>query len=178
MSLDLDADMLITEIAPVPSLMQRMGRCCRQKEPGERRGQVLAYKPENFLPYENDDMAKGVNFIDGMAEETAISQRYLSEYLDRLVSTWEADRYEAFWQSGFWTSAHEHQFREGLDYNVDCVLDADIDEYVDARKRQLLCAPGYVLPVPKSEKPTPDGRLHYLRVAASTKYSPVLGYRR
>ena len=178
MSLDLDADVLITEIAPVTSLIQRMGRCCREKGPGDRRGAVLAYEPENPLPYDNDDIAKGGAFISAMAGETAISQSFLSEYLDRLASPWEADRYEAFWQSGFWTNAHEHQFREGLDYNVDCVLDADIDEYLDARKRQLLCAPGYVLPVPKSEKPSPDRRLRHLRIAASAKYSPVLGYRR
>ncbi len=178
MSLDLDADVLITEIAPVPSLIQRMGRCCRQKEPGDRRGEVFAYESENPLPYDSDDIAKGGACISEMARETDISQSYLSEYLDRLVSTWEADRYEAFWQSGFWASAHEHQFREGLDYNVDCVLDTDIDEYLEARNRKLISAPGYVLPVPRSEKPKSDGRLRHLRVAASAKYSPVLGYRR
>ena len=178
MSLDLDADVLITEIAPVPSLIQRMGRCCRQKEPGDRRGDVFAYEPESPLPYDSDDIAKGVACISEMARETDISQSYLSEYLDRLVSTWEADRYEAFWQSGFWASAHEHQFREGLDYNIDCVLDTDIDEYLEARNRKLISAPGYVLPVPRSEKPKSDGRLRHLRVAASVKYSPAMGYRR
>jgi len=178
MSLDLDADVLITEIAPVPSLIQRMGRCCRQKEPGDRRGEVLAYEPVNPLPYESESITEGCVFITRMANQSAISQAFLSEYLDSLVSTWEADRYEAFWQSGFWASAHEHQFREGLDYNLDCVLDVDIDEYLDARKQQLLSAPGYVLPIPKSEKPNADGRLRHLRVAASAKYSPVLGYRR
>jgi len=178
MSLDLDADVLITEIAPVPSLIQRMGRCCRQKEPGDRRGEVFAYEPENPLPYDSDDIAKGVACVSEMARETDISQSYLSEYLDRLASTWEADRYEAFWQSGFWASAHEHKFREGLDYNVDCVLDTDIDEYLEARNRRLTSAPGYVLPVPRSEKPKSDGRLRHLRVADSAKYNPVLGYRR
>ena len=178
MSLDLDADVLITEIAPVPSLIQRMGRCCRQKEPGDRRGEILAYEPESPLPYERESITKGAGFVKRMASESAISQAFLSEYLDSLVSTWEADRYEAFWQSGFWASAHEHQFREGLDYSVDCVLDTDIDEYLDARDRRLITAPGYVLPVPRSEKPKPHRRLRHLRVAASAKYSSVLGYRR
>jgi len=178
MSLDLDADVLITEIAPVPSLIQRMGRCCREKEPGDRRGEVFAYEPEDPLPYDSDDILKAIAFINEMTRKTDISQSDLSEYLDQLVSPWEADRYEAFWQSGFWASAHEHQFREGLDYNVDCVLDTDIDEYLEARSRKLISAPGYVLPVPKSEKPKSDGRLRHLRVAASAKYSPVLGYRR
>lgn len=178
MSLDLDADVLITEIAPVPSLIQRMGRCCRQKEPGDRRGTVFAYEPENPLPYDSDDITEGVAFINEMARKIDISQSYLSEYLDRLISTWEADRYEAFWQSGFWASAHEHQFREGLDYNVDCVLDTDIDKYLEARSQKLISTPGYVLPVPRSAKPKSDGRLRYLRVAASVKYSPELGYRK
>jgi CRISPR-associated endonuclease/helicase Cas3 len=45
MSLDLDADVLISEVAPVTALIQRMGRCCRQKEPGERFGGVHLYEP-------------------------------------------------------------------------------------------------------------------------------------
>jgi CRISPR-associated endonuclease/helicase Cas3 len=176
MSLDLDADVLITEIAPVPSLIQRMGRCCRQKEPGDRRGEVFAYETENLLPYDSDDIAKGVAFINEMARRTEVSQSDLAEYLDKLVSTWEPDRYEAFWQSGFWASAHEHEFREGFDYNIDCILDTDIEEYLEARNRKLPSEPGYMLPVPRSEKPKSDGRLRHLRVAASVKYTPELGY--
>ena len=178
MSLDLDADVLITEIAPVPSLIQRMGRCCRQKDPGDRRGQIFAYEPENPLPYDTDDIAEGMAFLSEMSRKKEVSQSDLAQYLDKLVSTWEPDRYEAFWQSGFWASSHEHQFREGVDYNVDCVLDTDVDEYLEARNRQLVSAPGYVLPVPRSDKPQPDARLHHLRVASSAKYSSALGYRR
>lgn len=178
MSLDLDADVLITEVAPVPSLIQRMGRCCRQKEPGDRRGEVLAYEPDNPLPYDSDDIAKGGAFINDMVRETEVSQSYLSEYLDRLVSTWEPGRYEAFWESGFWATSHEHQFREGLDYTVDCILDSDIEDYLAAGVRKLSSKPGYILPIPKSEKPKYDGRLCHLRVAASAKYTPALGYRR
>jgi len=178
MSLDLDADVLITEIAPVPSLIQRMGRCCRQKDPGDRRGEIFAYEPENSLPYDTDDITEGVAFISEMSRRAEVSQSDIAEYLDRLVSAWEPDRYEAFWQSGFWASSREHQFREGVDYNVDCVLDSNVDEYLEARNRQLISAPGYVLPVPRSEKPKSDGRLRHLQVAASAKYGPVLGYRR
>src|SRR5207245_9787914 len=52
MSLDLDADVLISEVAPVPALIQRMGRCCRVPLPGDRRGRVYLYRPPSPLPYD------------------------------------------------------------------------------------------------------------------------------
>src|SRR5262249_48021734 len=54
MSLDMDADLLVTEDCPITSLIQRMGRCNRARWPRslEYSGEVLVYTPESPEPYD------------------------------------------------------------------------------------------------------------------------------
>ncbi len=47
MSLDLDADVLITEEAPITAIIQRMGRCNRKNGCPRRSGKVYVYPPED-----------------------------------------------------------------------------------------------------------------------------------
>ncbi|HAJ61331.1 MAG TPA: hypothetical protein DCP31_20455, partial [Cyanobacteria bacterium UBA8543] len=52
MSLDLDADILITELAPISSLVQRFGRANRHRARGDEfRAKLLVYEPEKPEPY-------------------------------------------------------------------------------------------------------------------------------
>jgi len=53
-SLDLSADLLISEYAPVPSLIQRLGRLNRFADHPERLAHALFLQPENGLPYAKD----------------------------------------------------------------------------------------------------------------------------
>jgi len=62
--LDISCDLLLTELAPPDSLIQRMGRCSR--EGGE--GEVWVFEVEHCAPYKNGDMEK--------------SRKYISERLD------------------------------------------------------------------------------------------------
>ena len=83
MSLDLDADVLVTEYAPASSLVQRMGRCCRdtdahQKDP-PRVGQVVLYPAENSAPYTKQDML-------GMAVRTVLSRNWRTTVWSRRAS--------------------------------------------------------------------------------------------
>jgi CRISPR-associated endonuclease/helicase Cas3 len=57
MSLDLDADVLITEVAPVPSLVQRFGRANRHLSRGrDFRAWLYTYEPESAMPYTREEL--------------------------------------------------------------------------------------------------------------------------
>jgi CRISPR-associated endonuclease/helicase Cas3 len=51
MSLDLSADLLVTDLATVPALIQRLGRLNRRAEQGDPTKPFIVVEPENHLPY-------------------------------------------------------------------------------------------------------------------------------
>lgn len=97
MSLDLDADILISEIALVPSMIQRLGRLNRfitVKEPGTPRTAYF-YRPKNEQPYGKDKeeakmlFEQSYQWLDELIKLNAnrpISQADLAEYFQKLPS--------------------------------------------------------------------------------------------
>ena len=71
--LDVSCDVMLTEVAPPDSLVQRIGRCARKG--GE--GQVYIYDIEFSAPYEK-----------GLVEET---KRYIAEHLDGKILGWKEE---------------------------------------------------------------------------------------
>lgn len=72
--LDVSADLLITEMAPADSLVQRVGRCARLHH-GQPNGTVLVYCPAGH-PYELEHMAA--------------TCRYLGDHADLDLTDWDA----------------------------------------------------------------------------------------
>ncbi|MHB8745537.1 MAG: CRISPR-associated helicase Cas3' [Gammaproteobacteria bacterium] len=71
MSLDLDADVLISEVAPIPALIQRLGRLNRHvtpEFPGTPRT-VLFLTPSNEKPYTKDELALSKQWIEALQRE-------------------------------------------------------------------------------------------------------------
>jgi len=174
MSLDLDADVLISEFAPITSLIQRMGRCNRHAEPGsDVIGQVYLYRPEEEKTYSPAD-------FDGVAEFAAaihnrvVSQTDLEELLEQFGPRGlEPDRYTAFLESGPWASSREESLRDIEEYNVAGILDTDRAQYFALRKAKQPID-GLVLPVPRKMAKV-DNRLGFLHVAPESNYDKEYG---
>jgi len=87
MSLDLDADILISELAPMSALIQRLGRVNRRvtpTNPGEPRTAYF-YPPQKSTPYQELELALAEQWIDGLvALGRPLAQVDLSERFNSL----------------------------------------------------------------------------------------------
>ncbi|HVN86567.1 MAG TPA: CRISPR-associated helicase Cas3', partial [Candidatus Binatia bacterium] len=180
MSLDLDADVLITEYAPVPSLIQRMGRCCREPDPLlGRMGLVYAYKPESERPYQAEKGAieKGERFLRELAQKGAVCHADLSDYLQQMPVTepFIEEGYSSFLDSGWAAGSKQQDFREGDEFTVDCVLDRDVEAYLEVKRRRGV-TDGFIVPIPKRFARFNEKLGRFLREAPASQYSSDFGF--
>jgi CRISPR-associated endonuclease/helicase Cas3 len=178
MSLDLDADVLITELAPVTSLVQRFGRSNRKRagKPEDFRASVWVYAPPDVKPYDRKDLDAAARFLDALGAES--SQRELAECLARFAPGEAlADGSARFLDSGFYATAGS--LRDIEEFNESSVLDGDLDHVEEALRAR---APwdGFVVPVPRGELLGDDARPAWLPkwvgLARSSRYEVALGY--
>jgi CRISPR-associated endonuclease/helicase Cas3 len=184
MSLDLDVDLLVTEECPVTSLIQRMGRCNRARDPRELSlaGRVVVYKPESPTPYTADDLKGLEEFLNKTAGKP-LSQSVLETTLGELKETppWLGDNVVMFLESGAYAVGPKADdedattFREGNDFNRPCLLPTEVEKYLDAEAH---VQPGFVVPVPKKLALANDSSAlpKYLGIATDNHYHPTIGY--
>lgn len=110
-SLDISADLLISDIATVPAMIQRLGRLNRRFDPEHPRSQAALFlEPGHALPYRADELALGRHWLSQVAggprsqrEITAAyealdqdgngsspAQTPIMTWLDRLPFAWPA----------------------------------------------------------------------------------------
>jgi CRISPR-associated endonuclease/helicase Cas3 len=173
MSLDLDADVLITEHAPVTSLVQRFGRANRHLARPGHLGLLVTYAPERALPYENEELETAGRFLASFGD-AAFSQAQLAAALEvHAEGRTEAHDSCALLSGGYY--AVRAEFRETDEYTVPSVLDSEVDEV-----RRLLAMKqgidGLVVPVPKRHAQLHEGLPRWLHVAQADCYSRELGF--
>jgi CRISPR-associated endonuclease/helicase Cas3 len=176
MSLDLDADVLVTEHAPISSLVQRFGRANRHRIRGDGfRARLVTYPAEQRLPYERDDLDAAAAFLAAVTGRD-VSQRDLA---DGLLAYSPAGRRSGdasrFLQGGFF--ATPGPFRDADDSSMPVILDTDQQAFHD-----LIAAgrstDGLRLPVPRTHArlgPHP-GLPRWLGLADGTRYEEQLGF--
>ena len=174
MSLDLDADILISEKAPITSLIQRMGRCNRKKRKNNGTiGEVYIYEPKDECPYSKEDFL-GVDEFIKEVDGKIVSQVYLEKLLQKAPTPeYEYVRYAAFLACGPWAVAREESLRDINNYSVQAILDTDKNSYLIDKKAKKP-VDGYILPVPRGMAQAKIGR--YPLVASSENYDPKYGF--
>lgn len=176
MSLDIDADLLITEECPIASLIQRMGRCRRGRDELANKGpgEVYVYKPARECVYSKQDLQGLAGFLGTLTAKSAVSQTDLEQAMEKFgAKTADAPRLNSFLASGAYAVAGEDSFRDIEAFNLPAVLDSEVDSFLSSRGRQ----PGFIVPVPKKLKPQKDARLpSYLFVGSKQNYDGLTGY--
>ncbi len=181
MSLDLDADLLITQLAPIPSLVQRFGRVNRHLTKGaDFRGKIYIYdsnaaKP--YLPYTKEEIECARKFISDLPADD-ISQEILAKKLDEHVAREPlASGISRLFSQGYFATPGE--FRDLDDFSDTCVLDSDVTEVQD-RLKSLGPIDGYLISVPRKEAlpsdQKPEAFPAWLQVADGKKYNSQVGY--
>ena len=178
MSLDLDADMLITEVAPITSLVQRFGRSNRSPtRPPSDRADIYWYVPRKHLPYSPKELQLGQRMLESLGGRD-ISQRDLAEALLELSPVGRDARATApFLDGGYY--AVRGSLREESEHTVTAVLNRDLDELL-ALVRERKPYDALLLPVPRKQafalESRPAALPRHIEVADSRHYSPTRGF--
>lgn len=162
MSLDLDADVLITEFAPISSLVQRFGRANRHLARGlDFRAALHIYKPPKDLPYDRQELGTAERFINELGSGD-ISQKRLADALEKFANEErKADGLPSFFTSGYFAVAGS--FRDTDEYAVPCILDRDLKEVkqlMESKPKKLY--DGFIINVPHKGVNPPEDKPSWL----------------
>lgn len=184
MSLDLDADLLVTELAPITSLIQRMGRCNRVPTPRVTGGQVLIYpSPDGSnLPYDETSLNSAEQFIQALIQrqtesyQLRVNQEDLEEALETPGDELPTKKRCQFLESGPYADGQEETLRDLDEFTTPGVLSSDLPEFFRLRSAGQP-TDGLILPVPRKQASrSTDPRFpKYLSIAPGEYYSPLRG---
>ncbi|HWN69712.1 MAG TPA: CRISPR-associated helicase Cas3' [Haliangium sp.] len=196
MSLDLDADVLISELAPVPSLVQRFGRANRHLAQGEDfRADIYLHEPKSPAPYGREDIDAAHAFLDALGVRPGVpgvelGQRRLAEAFEQHTPRQPSVTDSALFLTGGYYAAAD-DFRDIDQIGVSCVLDRDIsaieavwrEKGARERRGQPVLddiLPGYEVSVPRKhtlrDAVRPAWLPRYLEIAPADRYDEDLGF--
>jgi CRISPR-associated endonuclease/helicase Cas3 len=127
MSLDISADLLVTALAPLPALVQRLGRLNRFAEEGSPERICLVY-PFSGKPYEKPEHIQQIDAAKRTISALAHAPCSQAELASHLSSMWIDEQWTetSAWLDGGWQSKPLPP-REG-EYTVTMIREEDLEE--------------------------------------------------
>jgi CRISPR-associated endonuclease/helicase Cas3 len=179
MSLDLDADVLITEFAPISSLVQRFGRANRHLL--RDFADIYIYKPFKEKPYDKEELVIAKKFLDSLGDGL-ISQHQLAQALaEYSQNERNADGLSRFLTSGYF--ATPGSFRDADEFTVPCILDRDLEAVktiLSPKSQEKYRKEEYIINVPRKWANLGEGKPSwmpkYLGVAPAERYTSNRGF--
>ncbi len=173
MSLDLSADLLVTEYAPVPSLIQRLGRLNRYEETPEKVCKALLLDPESTAPYSPESMDGLHAWLARVADGKPKSQSDLAEAfcaIDSDLCTSPEPVSYCEWLDGLWSTRPEPKAIDEAGYTFQVIREEDLGKGDNMR---------FVIPMPIPKVnawKTWDRHGHYVVAPKGTiNYDPFRG---
>lgn len=177
MSLDMDADLLVTEECPITSLIQRMGRCNRVRRPRSLAvsGEVLVYKSDDPRPYDAASLTGVDEFLTRLIAQDQVNQTELEDALKNApVPPTIGDPSSSFLESGPYAVAGDEGFRDIEEFSRPAILKSNVETFLKADKAEQ---PGFIVPIPRKLSRESDQRLPaYFAVAADDHYHKAIGF--
>ncbi|MFA4794836.1 CRISPR-associated helicase Cas3' [Leptospira kirschneri] len=139
MSLDIDSDVLFTELASISSIIQRLGRLNRRTTPENKlpSRNVCFFKPEKTLPYSSDELELAEQWIKNLLNiNNEISQNDLQEYFFKLSPKNEnlyPPIYYDFNKPTFFFLPATEGLR-GPNNTINCILESDMPSVMQKPK--------------------------------------------
>jgi CRISPR-associated endonuclease/helicase Cas3 len=177
MSLNLDVDILVTELCPIPSFIQRLGRTCRVKHPGSRRGYIYVYEAEKCLPYTQEELNATKLFFSILEKNDTCSQQMLVDELEKYNFKEIKNSHTAYLDNNFFMEVLD--YRGSPKFTKEAILDVDEALYITWSKQHSNKIKGLILQVPAKKTTMRDsesGYLRYLKIVPSEYYSEEFGY--
>ena len=112
MSLDISAGLLVSALAPLPALVQRLGRLNRRLEnPDGARCLIYDYNGRDGRPYRHIELEAARDAVERLTERD-LSQRDLKNALDEIQEDVKDIKFYSAWLDGGWES-RQAPLREG-----------------------------------------------------------------
>lgn len=138
MSLDLSANLLVSDWAPIPSMIQRLGRLNRFDEIAEHLGKAVFIEPESHMPYGSNDkneeetLWQGIHaWLRQLCDGEPKSQRDLSKAFIEITASGQnliKPAEQCAWLDGLWFSLKDQRSIEEASYTIEVIREEDLGE--------------------------------------------------
>lgn len=168
MSLDLSADLLIMDLAPIPPAIQRLGRLNRRAKQGDATKPFLVVQPPDVLPYTDESVESAKLWLNSLPDEISQSDlvKVWKEIEDKPSSK---DEFISNWIDGG-PQTRVTQIRNGE--NTITVL---MEEDLEAVRSKPESMGKFTIPMLKPKLPLQRERGIFVAPKGTIKYSAETG---